>query len=286
MQLVSLITIHYKREKHLCNLLRGLARNTEKPDEVIIVSIGNKATIETSYPFEIRNVVVPWSDTDTLPIAEARNIGAEKAKGKKLIFLDVDCIPEPDFINKIKKYEENYGGLVMGNPYYLTRKLSETFSDHDLEKFSIAHPSRPQPKSINQELNYMLFWSLCFAIEKKQFNIIGGFDTAFTGYGGEDTDFALRAKELNCPFYLCDAIVYHQQHHIYMPPLNQFENIVNNANLFFRKWDLWPMENHLSEFTELELIDWSEDSTKPIEILHHPNNDMVTNSLVENKPFR
>ncbi|WP_409241961.1 glycosyltransferase family 2 protein, partial [Caballeronia sp. INML3] len=39
-----------------------------------------------------------------------------------------------------------------------------------------------------------MFWSLNFACHLNTFEQIGGFDDAYTGYGGEDTDFAFRAK--------------------------------------------------------------------------------------------
>ena len=99
-----------------------------------------------------------------------------------------------------------------------------------------------------------LFWSLCFGIRRQTFLNLGGFDSRFVGYGGEDTDFAFTARSRNLPFYKISALAYHQFHSSYSPPLNHLEEIVINARVFYRKWNVLPMEKWLKKFEELGYI--------------------------------
>ncbi len=41
------------------------------------------------------------------------------AGGEVLLFLDVDCIPAPDFIERMLTAVMDTGALVMGDPHYL-----------------------------------------------------------------------------------------------------------------------------------------------------------------------
>jgi len=92
----SVITIVKGRETHLYNLLQGVKTSRLQPDEIRIVAIDEvpDLTAFKDLPIEISEIS---SKGANLPIAEARNIGAENAKFDHLIFLDVDCIPHPDF---------------------------------------------------------------------------------------------------------------------------------------------------------------------------------------------
>jgi len=90
----SVITIVKGREEHLHNLLQGVKMSSLQPDEIMIVAIDEVPELSgfEDLPIEIIKIS---SQGSNLPIAEARNIGAQNAKFDHLIFLDVDCIPHP-----------------------------------------------------------------------------------------------------------------------------------------------------------------------------------------------
>jgi hypothetical protein len=171
---------------------------------------------------------------------------------------------------------EKTNGLVMGTPNYLESKVDEPFTDEDLKKASKPHPARPKINSGLQKWeDYAMFWSLCFGISKTNFIKIGGFDERYTGYGGEDTDFAFMAKDRGVDFYLSDATVFHQPHTVYSPPVNHLNDIVKNSTAFKNKWGWWPMENWLNDFEEMGLIERSDSDEKHIQKLR----DVDTNLL-------
>lgn len=265
--MISLITIHHNRQAHLELCLQGIANNTMLPDEVIIVNMGCLPDIEIPENLNIIWVDVEVDNLETLPLGQSRNIGADHAAGDSLLFLDVDCIPAVDFVKTLSEQLQEYGGLIMGQPKYLLEPLSNHKEPISLAEISVYHPLRPRMEKLELGDDPGMFWSLCFAISSQAFEKLGGFDEQYKGYGAEDTDLSFTCFDMEIPFYLSQAIAYHQQHGFYKPPVNQLEAIVNNCNVFYKKWNHWCMSNHLNAFTELGLIDWNKDQKQPIQLL-------------------
>ncbi|WP_201618379.1 glycosyltransferase family 2 protein [Psychrobacter urativorans] len=291
---VSIITTCYGRNRHLYNLLSSLMQGSVRPDEVIIVN--DDADPEQLAKFSLNIVQIPTTTSmllnSTFDIGRNRNVGATHATNDALIFLDVDCIVAPTFIEQLaSKLQAKPNALLMGQPRYLTRPLTDvegvklqqgTLLKSSLDKLSVYNPYRYNIKpsssnatsvetdiemSMEQTQDYGAFWSLCFAISRVQFEKIGGFDTQYVGYGAEDTDFAFTARALAIDFYLTDDVIYHQQHSVYRPPLNHLESIVINANRFYDKWQHWPMAGWLVEFVDMGLITWQAEQQEPINII-------------------
>ena len=274
----TVITIVKGREEHLHNLLRGVRRSSLRPDEIRIVAIDDLPDVSAFHdlPIEVSQVS---SKGANLPIAEARNIGAQNAKFNHLIFLDVDCIPHPEFFADMITQGLSHKTLIMGNPHYLESSIPQNFELNDLEKLSAAHPARPAIKELAEASDYMLFWSLAFYIPKQLFKVLEGFDAQFTGYGAEDTDMAMKISQLKSiyPLLLSSAKVYHQQHPVHSPPVHQVEAIVINARIFYEKWERWVMENWLEDFRNLGLIQWEADGST-IEILKKADKNLIEQS--------
>lgn len=300
---VTVITTCYGRNRHLYNLLSSLTNGSVKPDEVIIVN--DDAEPERLAEFSLNIIKLPTtadmvvnqtldkSKKTEFDIGHNRNIGAAHATHDTLIFLDVDCIVAPTFIEQLSTKLAQYpNALLMGQPRYLTRPLSDkesvelqngALTTTHLNRLSIYNPYRDNfnetdsipinmaDTAIKQTHDYGAFWSLCFAIKRQQFEQIDGFDTQYTGYGAEDTDFAFTARQLGINFYLSADLIYHQQHSVYRPPLNHLESIIINANRFYQKWQCWPMEGWLKEFSKMGLIHWTNEQSTPITLLRQPS---------------
>ena len=93
---ISVCTIYAKRKLHLQNLVKSLNRSTLLPHELIIVCMNDRLPDLPQTFFQIKTDTI--FTNDYLPLAAARNKAAEIAIGKKLIFLDVDCICNRDLI--------------------------------------------------------------------------------------------------------------------------------------------------------------------------------------------
>ena len=260
---VSVCTLVRKRRSKLENLMRGLDQSRYPAAELVVVHMNEAPYAELpTVRYPVRQVRFDSAE-NSLPLAHARNRAVHEAAHDHLVLLDVDCIPHPDMLGTLVRDVRRTEGLVMGTIRYLGPAGNAPGWDFArLDAHSVPHARRPVVPAgeILLEKNYALFWSLCFACTRPVWARIGGFDEAFPGYGGEDTDFAFTAERLGIPFYLSAARCYHQYHPISRPPLNNFDNIVGNSTVFRRKWGRWCMEGWLQAFVDRGLIDWSEAS--------------------------
>ena len=243
-------------------------------------------------PFPVRTHHI-WSDATTIPLAAARNQAVALAQHEWLIFLDVDCIPAPDLLTVYQQQLASFPGLLMGDIRYLSpgmpvagmpvavskesaQSIQYTSWNIDtLRAQGVKHPRRPDITQPCQPTEcYELFWSLNFALSRSCFHQIGGFDTAYQGYGAEDTDFAFTARKHRIPFALVPALAFHQHHPTYQPPLQHFEDIIGNAQQFYHKWNVWPMEGWLHAFANMKLIAWHSQASH-IEVVRSPTRSEV-----------
>ncbi|AWX43250.1 hypothetical protein HME9304_00237 [Flagellimonas maritima] len=281
----TVVLTHYNRQKNLENTLEGLNMQSSLPKKVVVVNFGTEPELSVDYRFELS--IIPFrNEWQFLPVAAARNLGVEHADTEHLVFLDVDCIPSRNFCGTIVGNVRNNGGLVMGTPRYMLVKKQQCHNLEQLENLSTPHPARPIVSNIQRENCYELFWSLCFCININDFKRIGGFDENYVGYGVEDTDFGLKSKQLGVPFYLSPAEVYHQQHPLFIPPLNHIESIIGNCNHFHSKWGYWPMSDCLEDFKYMGLIEWNFSRNRPISLLRLPDQHIIDKHLVQNAPYR
>ena len=252
---LSVLTLVKNRADHLQRLVEGLARSTTTPLELIVVDMSDEpVSIPPIVDFPVTIVRLM---TDTLPLAQARNLAAHHAEGDHLLFLDVDCIPMADLVGRIDAELSNVNALICAEVRYLAANdVSDDWTEAGLTAVSATHPVRSFPdQGRRQEPNAGLFWSLTFGIRKSAFDAVGGFDEAFTGYGAEDTDFGFRCRDAGLPLlFIGGSGSFHQHHGVYDPPLQHFDAIIANARLFHDRWNVWAMDGWLKAFAALGLV--------------------------------
>lgn len=256
---LSVLTLVRNREAHLRQLVEGLRRSQRQPDELIVIVMGGETPRLSSTPFPVE---IDHMATPGLPLAAARNRAASLARHETLVFLDVDCIPMAQCLDKLKQALDEADGLACADIRYLgPHDARKDWFEADLIARGRAHPARPFPdQGVHHEANPGLFWSLAFAIHRARFDAIGGFDERFTGYGGEDTDFGFRAAAAGYPLmFVGGAIACHQHHDSHEPPVQHVHNVVRNARLFHSLWGRWPMEGWLAAFDAMGLVEWKGD---------------------------
>ena len=256
---VSVLTLARGRTAHLRQLVEGLSRCRPLPAELVLVDMNDVPLAIQDAAFPIRRIALGG---EGLPLAAARNLAARSAHGDHLLFLDADCIPSRALLELIESALNEVDGLVCPQALYLGPDDARgAWTEAELAAVGRPHPARMFPEvGLRQEMNYGLFWSLAFGVRRTTFDRINGFDEAFTGYGGEDTDFGFRAKELNVPLvFAAGDVVFHQHHPVSDPPVEHLGDIVRNAQFFRRKWGWWPMEGGLRAFEAADLIAFSSD---------------------------
>lgn len=252
----SVLTLVRGRDEHLRNLMRGLARQTLPPAELVIAWMQPDATPDLPDPgCPVRHLHVAGKP---MPLAAARNRAAEAASGETLIFLDVDCIPNAGLVAA-------YAGagsesLLLGEVLYLPD--GAVGSDLDfarLDRLGRVHPAKPPiPEAgLRREPEAKELWGLSFALPAAAYRRIGGMDEGFSGYGGEETDFAVRLAASGVPtHWVAGARAYHQHHPVHVPPLQHFDDILRNAARFHAGHGHWCMEYWLGQFRDAGLIAW------------------------------
>jgi hypothetical protein len=135
---------------------------------------------------------------------------------------------------------------------------------------AVVRGGRPVPAdgATQDEPRHELFWSLSFAVAPATHARIGGFDEAYTGYGGEDTDYAFRARDAGVPLrWVGGAWAHHQHHPVSSPPREHLHDIVHNARCFRERWGTWPMEGWLGAFLTEGLVRWDPAGDR-LEVVH------------------
>jgi GT2 family glycosyltransferase len=253
---LAVCTLGKGRDAHLVHLVQGLARQALPPAELVIGVMQDAPYALPDVPFPVRQLVLGGA---SMPLAAARNAAARDASGERLIFLDIDCIPDPHLVADYADRLGERDAIVMGEVAYLPKGATVRGIDYDaFEALGEKHSDRAGPPvdAIGACSDYRCFWSLNFAIRRDRFLSLGGFDESYTGYGGEDTDFGRTAVEAGVELLWCrGARAYHQYHPHHMPPVHHLDSVLANARRFRDKWGHYTMEHWLRAFELMGLIE-------------------------------
>ncbi|HWF33147.1 MAG TPA: galactosyltransferase-related protein [Solirubrobacteraceae bacterium] len=252
----AVITLAHGRHEHLLLQQEALATADPPPDRYVVVAIGDEQIADVLARREpAAEVIGLRASRRRLPLARARNAGAELALrhgAELLVFLDADCVAHPQLIARYAAAATLSGPALLCGPVgYLPPARGGGYRLERLAAQATPHPARPVPREgeLLPAADLLLFWSLSFAITAEGWRRVGGFCEEYEGYGGEDTDFAQLAAQAGLGMmWVGGAWAYHQHHESEDPPLQHAEDIVQNANLFHRRWGWWPMEGWLAQF--------------------------------------
>lgn len=261
---VSALTIASGRDAHLANVIRGFQSQTHRPAELIIgVMQDSDYTDLPPADFPIRQIRIHGP---ALALAAARNAVADAATGDVLVFVDVDCIPDPGFVASYLAAMQGQRGLFMGEVLYLPKGATEDGLDFDrFAGMAVKHSDRQGPPASGLAAcsDYRCFWSLNFAMHRACWQAGPRFDEDFTGYGGEDTDFGRSLSEAGTPiWWIAGGRVYHQYHPHCMPPVHHLHSVLRNAEVFAGKWGHRTMEHWLYAFRLMGLIENTPDGLR------------------------
>lgn len=210
---VSAIVTTYNRPDALREVLHGLVRQTRLPNQVLIADDGSgpetRLLVENfaqQAPFSIQHV---WQADEGFRAAAIRNRAIEQASGEYLVFLDGDCIPSLQFIADHLKVARP-GCWVQGKRVLVSESATaQGFSATHVQSLQILlrcwfrreinHPHRLlhwpgwQPRG-SQKMRGIR--SCNMGAWSRDVLRVGGFDERFTGWGLEDSEFAIRLYKL------------------------------------------------------------------------------------------
>jgi N-acetylglucosaminyl-diphospho-decaprenol L-rhamnosyltransferase len=220
--------------------------------DIVLVWVGDNAppTLDVEHTLHVP------PGPDGLRLAAARNAGADRAVragAELLIFLDADCVPGPELVDRYVQAAADHDHAVLCGPVTYLAPGVDVSDAANLLSATNPHPARPAPEPGQvveaSAAQYTLFWSLSFALTARTWAELPGFDEGYEGYGGEDTDFAFALREAGVPLaWVGGAHAYHQHHPTSSPPWQHLDDILRNGRRFADRWGQWPMTGWLEAF--------------------------------------
>lgn len=265
--MLSIVTLVRDRNELLRSFLQGVAAQ-DAPVEVVVVHAGGEQDprdVVSCFDGLRATVCQVASEDERIPYSAARNAGAAAAGGDHLAFCDADTIASPTFAGAVDRALVDHDALCTGEVRYLPPGETAGVPFHELLERSRRHPHRDPVPSTGVVLGgrHELVWGLCMAMRHSTFDAVGGFDEGYGGYAGEDTDLGRTLCEAGVPVGLVgDAVVLHQHHDSYDPPVQQLRATVANAQRYRDKWGQWPMGGWLEGFADLGLVEWTPDAAR------------------------
>ncbi len=148
--------------------------------EVVLVNDGStdetaaviaRARVQATCAFEV-------VEQQNSGLARGRNAGIARARGERVIFIDDDVLPLPDFVAEhLRAGSRHPGHIVRGGVINV-----ESFDDLPPPVWSIG----------NYSANY--FWTTNVSVPLQRLRDVGGFNESFSEYGWEDIDVGLRLR--------------------------------------------------------------------------------------------
>ena len=183
-------------------VLAALRTQTVLPDEVIVVGQDRYGQVQSDQ-------LVSFIETpQPLSASAAYNLGARVARGTILLFIDADCVAEPDLIAQhLAQIARGY--RAVGGAYAPATPSFWAHCDH-ISSFMFYLPQAPagaRPYLLNGNLS----------IDAQLFAQLGGFDEGYPGAGGEDVEFGLRLQRAGViQYFHPNAVVHHHSPRISM----------------------------------------------------------------------
>ena len=200
---VSLIIPTYNRQEIVSQTLKYLKKQSITGVEVILVdqTVSNDSNLKN-----IKNdgFIYKYIKITETGLPNARNVGAENAKGDILVFIDDDSIPDPDLIqsymNLFNDYEKDkwcIGGRVI-------EKNTNMFKENDSIVGGWITWYGKTLKNFDTVKSGECEWATGgnFGLTKDLFIEAGGFDPNFIGTAVlEDGDFGYAVKKIGGRVY-------------------------------------------------------------------------------------
>ncbi|RMH63267.1 MAG: glycosyltransferase [Calditrichaeota bacterium] len=184
--MVSVILPSYNSEKTIAPVLRALQNQTfSEPYEIILVDSSEDRTpeiVREQFP-EIIYIHLPQK-TDP---GTARNLGVQKSSGDPILFIDSDCVAEPNWMETFVRLhrETDYaavgGSVLNGNDP--ENEIAWAGYMAEFREFLPEHPQREVAHIPTCNISY----------KRRYLEELGGFNPAY--YPQEDLDFNFRLRQ-------------------------------------------------------------------------------------------
>jgi GT2 family glycosyltransferase len=192
---LSVVIPSHNRRSVLEMVLHGLARQTFPPDsfETIVVLDGptdDSPEMLAAWQKHARLANLRWHTQPQSGQATARNAGVELARAPIVVFLDDDIVPEPTLLAEHEHWYRAGAHVSVLGDCHIVREYRRSL--YQLGVWAWWEDLYYQRARAGHQPSYRDFCAGNVSIRREDFLKIGGFDTGFRGYGGEDYDLGYR----------------------------------------------------------------------------------------------
>jgi glycosyltransferase involved in cell wall biosynthesis len=201
--IVSVIIPCYNSPDSLKRLLQEFTEQTYPHDrtELIIVDDGSEQPVSPIVD-QAREILKDFHNVLLIihPVnrgrSSTRNSGIAASTGRTLIFFDVDCLPDPHFIEAtVTIHAQNTRVAIRSDIRVLPEfcRKSAYLRYRDSRFIGARNPEQRRLLDVdNLSPNFCATGGL--SVERNDMLAVGCFDEAFRGYGGEDEELGLRLR--------------------------------------------------------------------------------------------
>jgi GT2 family glycosyltransferase len=171
----------FNRAHLLGRVLAACFEQTALDYEVVLVNDGSSDETPAVIERAVAAAPVPFTvvHQPNAGLAKARNAGLRRASGERIIFIDDDVLPMPNFVAEHLRSHRRFPDAIVRGAVINT----ESFDDLPPPIWTPA----------NYSANY--FWTSNVSVSRARLDAVGGFfDERFSEYGWEDIELGLRLR--------------------------------------------------------------------------------------------
>ncbi len=204
--ILSIVIPTFNRPERLRSCLQSLSELNvgENAVQVIVVNDGSTAAYDSVVKAFGKKLDLVYVNQEKLGPAAARNAGAERARGRYLVFLDDDCTLPPDWmraaISRLRQDCATGGRTVNCLTKNLFSESSQMLIDYLYEYYN------------RDSQNARFVTSNNLIIPRETFIGMHGFDVEFTDVGAEDRDLCDRLRQAGFQIVYSPEIVVRHFH--------------------------------------------------------------------------
>jgi glycosyltransferase involved in cell wall biosynthesis len=212
---ISVVITTYNRPDALAAVVRACFMQNDKNFEIIIADDGSTANTLACVEQLAAEAQVPlrhvWQADEGFRAAMARNRGTLAAHGEYIVFLDGDCIPQRDFIQRHRALSQP-GCLVSGSRILMSERLTRRVLEEHIDLGGVPPATRlgwrlrgdlnktlqplglrwPDLGRSSGKFKWRRIKSCNLGVWRSDLDKVNGFDESFVGWGYEDSDLVLR----------------------------------------------------------------------------------------------